>query len=289
MKMSRCLLSQLFWGLFLIFVFPSFVKAETINCTAITSLPYTITTQGVYCLTSDLSTGMTSGNAIEIATNNVVIDLNGHKLGGLAAGPGTYAWGISAQQRKNITIRNGTVRGFYTGISLQDFYPYTTSQGHLIENIRADMNTYIGIDVQGLGNIIRNNQVVNTGGSTWSSFKSAWGIWVFGSGARVLNNDVIETREQSVYFAHGIDISYASGAVVRNNRIANSSLGTGTSYGIIVPNSTDVLVLNNRVTKMNYGVYYDDTAPFSRGKYRDNLTSGVTYPFTGGTDAGNNN
>jgi hypothetical protein len=29
-------------------------QAETVNCTAITTLPYTITTQGVYCLTGHL-------------------------------------------------------------------------------------------------------------------------------------------------------------------------------------------------------------------------------------------
>jgi hypothetical protein len=28
---------------------------------------------------------------------------------------------------------------------------------------------------------------------------------------------------------------------------------------------------------------------YSTGKYRDNLTFGVTTPFSGGTDAGNNN
>jgi len=37
---------------------------------------------------------MTSGNAITIATNNVVLDLNSFKLGGLSAGLGTNANGI---------------------------------------------------------------------------------------------------------------------------------------------------------------------------------------------------
>ena len=46
--------------------------AETVNCTAITSVPFTITVQGVYCLTEDLSTSMTSGVAIDVATNNVM-------------------------------------------------------------------------------------------------------------------------------------------------------------------------------------------------------------------------
>ena len=107
--------------------------AETIDCTAITTLPTTITVQGIYCLTGDLATSMTSGLAIDIQTNNVTIDLNGWKLGGLAAGAGTGTVGIFAWARKNITIRNGTIRGFYRGILLNDGSPYTASQGHLIE------------------------------------------------------------------------------------------------------------------------------------------------------------
>jgi hypothetical protein len=284
MKTIRCHLTQIFFVSFLFLLFANFAQAETTNCTAITSLPITITTQGIYCLTSDLSTGMTVGNAIEIATSNVVIDLNGHKLGGLAAGTGTGARGIFAYQRQNITIRNGTVRGFFQGILLSDSSPYTTSHGHLIEDIRADMNTFTGIEAAGRGNIIRNNQVVNTGGSTSTNY--AYGILGVGPGTRVINNDIIETKEQSTGSASGIYLQNAPGSVVENNRIGNSSTGPGTSNGIyITGSSTDVLVSNNRVTTMNNGVYYDSAT----GKYRDNLTSGVTTPFTGGTDALGNN
>src|SRR6266542_1190224 len=95
-------------------------RAETVNCTAITALPAVITVQGVYCFTGDLATAITSGIAIDIQTNNVVLDLNGFKLGGLAAGPGTTANGIHALNRQNITIKNGTIRGFLEGIVIID-------------------------------------------------------------------------------------------------------------------------------------------------------------------------
>src|SRR2546425_8579548 len=81
-------------------------QAETVNCTAITALPAVITVQGIYCFTGDLSTAMSSGFAIDIQTNNVVLDLNGFKLGGLAAGTGTQALGIFALNRQNLTIKN---------------------------------------------------------------------------------------------------------------------------------------------------------------------------------------
>jgi hypothetical protein len=90
-------------------------QAETVNCTAITTVPFVITTQGIYCFIGDVVTAITSGNAIDIQTNNVVVDLNGWKLGGLAAGLGATALGINALDRQNITIMNGTIRGFFRG------------------------------------------------------------------------------------------------------------------------------------------------------------------------------
>src|SRR5262249_35868406 len=85
--------------------------AETVACTAITP-PATITAEGIYCLIQDFTLNMASGNAIDIQANNVELDLNSHKLGNLAAGPGTTARGIHALDRKNITIKNGSIRGF---------------------------------------------------------------------------------------------------------------------------------------------------------------------------------
>ena len=258
--------------------------AETTVCTAITALPYTISAQGVYCLNSDLTTGIPSGAAITINTNNVTIDLNGRKLGGLAAGAGTSAYGIYASQRKNITIRNGSIRGFLYGIYLYGNSPYTASSGHLIEDIRADGNTYIGMYIFGTGNIIRNNQVVNTGGS--SIITSAYGILAFGPGLSITNNDIINTVEQTGGYSTGVYVFTCDGCAIENNRISNSALGPGTSYGVRMGSSSDVMALNNRISTVDFGIYYSTP---STGKYRDNLTGAdVTTPYTGGTAVGTN-
>jgi parallel beta-helix repeat protein len=226
---------------------------------------------------------MPSGNAITINVNNVVIDLNGRKLGGGAAGPGTEAYGIFAFQRKNITIKNGTIRGFKIGVYLDDASPHTTSQGHIIEDIRADMNTYMGIVTLGRGNIIRNNQVVDTGGSTGTTY--AYGIATYGPGSRVLNNDVYETKEQSTGYAYGIYIYDGDGSVVLNNRVGNQAFGAGTSMGIDIGYSDNAIVKSNTISKMEYGIYFS----VSTGLYGDNLLSGCTTPFTSGTAAGSTN
>jgi len=256
--------------------------AETVNCTPITTLPTVITSQGVYCLTGNLTTNMTSGNAIEIQTNNVTIDLNGWKLGGQAAGPGTLTNGIRANQRKNITIKNGTIRGFFYGIFLNDSNPYTTSQGHLIEDIRADNNTSVGMIISGRGNIVRRNQVVDTGGTT--QVGNVYGILFVGPGGRVLNNDISGTAATGSSVGIGLRLYTAKGTVIEGNRIDDVSSGSGATYGIYIYGSNDVLARGNSITSAYTGIYYTG----STGKYMDTLTSNVTTPFFGGTAVGTN-
>ncbi len=257
------------------------VKAETINCTAITSTPHVITTQGVYCLTGNLVTSITSGNAIEIQTNNVTIDLNGFKIGGLAAGPSTWATGIYAFQRKNITIRNGSIRGFMQGINLLDDHPYTTSSGHLVEDIRADGNTFRGILTLGTGNLIRNNQVINTGGSTVQN--SAFGIYMSGPN-NIVRGNIVNTTTGTTGVASGVVLSQSDASLVKDNLVTNTT-GSGTTYGIFLSGSSPVSVRENDVTTADHGIFYSS----STGKYMDNLTNDVTTPFTGGTAVGTNN
>jgi len=210
------------------------------------------------------------------------------KLGGLPAGIGTTANGIYAWARKKITIRNGTIRGFYQGILLDDSLPYITSQGHLIEDIRADRNTFMGMVILGHYSIVRRNRVVETGGTVNGSSVVA-GIQLGGPEGRVLNNDISGTMPASnSNNRFGLRLFAASGTVVEGNRINGTSSSREISYarGISIDNSNEVLVVGNRITSMYYGIYYDRG---TSGKYMDNLTSNVTIPFIGGTPVGTNN
>jgi len=261
-------------------------NAETTRCTPITELPFTITKEGVFCLKKNLGTDITSGNAITILRDNVTLDLNGWKLGGQAAGKATTARGIYAHQRKNITIRNGTIRGFYAAIFLNDENPYTTSQNHLIEGIRADHNTRYGIRAFGSDIIVRRNQVVDIGGSTVTD-NAPYGIQFVGPGGRLLDNDIstVAARRGSVP-ASGVHLTFGDGVVVEGNRI-QTVIGSGgfSSSGVYIIHSDDTLVVGNRITNVDYGIHYTVTT----GKYMGNLTSDVGTPFSGGTDAGGNN
>ncbi len=194
--------------------------AETINCTNITSLPATLTVQGVYCLKQDLATNIASGAAITIATNNVTIDFNGFKLGGLAAGPSTTASGVYAADRKNVTLRNGNIRGFYYGIFLPDGN-IGASSGHVIENNLVDSSIYSGISIRGSGIVVRNNRVLNT---IATNTAAAFGLIGNDLHNSLFTDNLVAGTSNVTYQAYGINVQGSS----TNVEIArNTILDTG--------------------------------------------------------------
>lgn len=83
--------------------------------TPITALPFTISAPGSYYLPQNLT--IANNDGITISADNVTLDLNGFSLiGGYTGTAGTRRGIIVTQNgsnnRRNITIRNGTVREF---------------------------------------------------------------------------------------------------------------------------------------------------------------------------------
>jgi hypothetical protein len=246
--------------------------AETFHTcgSIITSLPTQISTQGVYCLSHDISTAITSGNAILINTNNVTIDCNGYKIGGLGAGTSSTTNGISADAtRQNITVRNCGIRGFYYGIDLAG------GAGHLIEDNRLDNNLYIGIYVIGNNNRVQRNRVYDTGGypgnsnsygiianadvidntvagvfSTTADSNSN-GIQVNEPGAEIRGNQVRELLVTGLGSITGIYAS-AGGITFRGNSVSESAFTAGN--GIYGNGATDSFCLSNTVHKVNTAI-----------------------------------
>ncbi|MDJ0613860.1 MAG: hypothetical protein QNJ29_09285 [Rhizobiaceae bacterium] len=212
-------------------------QAEITECTEITSLPTIITAQGVYCLKGNLNTAITSGDAILIDTNNVTIDLNGWKLGGLAAGLGTQANGIAASGRKNIIIRNGTIRGFYRGLEIIG----TGSSGHRVEDLVMDGNTHRAIDIEGDGVRILNNSIVNTGPGDVSN--QAVGIRVNNGSGGIINGNLINGLEETAQI-YGIRLENTIEFEVSDNTIFGIGEGTAEA-GIIVVSGNKTAIFDN--------------------------------------------
>jgi len=216
------------------------------NCTGfITTLPATVTSQGTWCLNKDLATAISSGNAITINTNNVTIDCNGYKLGGLTAGAGTSARGIFASDRVNSTIRHCNIRGFYVGVYLTG----ASSGGHLIEDNRFDGNTYYGMIVQGDGSVIRRNLVFNTGGSTAGVY-NATGISAQTS-VDIIDNTVVGVTGSSGGdgSAYGIYTTGLSASTIQGNSVRTLvPSGAGHAYGIRNTTSDRLSIRDNELT-----------------------------------------
>jgi hypothetical protein len=255
------------------------VGAEVTNCTAIPSLPYTITTPGIYCFTQSLSTSTHGIDAITVGANDVVIEMNGRTLEHLG-GAGNSSMGIRALNRTNVTVRNGTIRGFHIGVSLWGFLPLT-SQGYVVEGIHAEGNHTAAMEVAGLRSIVRDNRLTRTGESS-PCCNSRIALWAFGAGLNITNNKILETTNAYA----GIYVQIANGAVIEGNVVSNSAVPSGpTSYGIVTTNNSfNVIVAGNRITNMKTGIELQ-----SGGLYIGNTVGGATTPFSGGTAAGSTN
>ena len=203
---------------------------ETTLCnTFITAVPFTITAQGHYCFNRNLSTGMTSGNAITINVDYVVLDLNNFKLGGGSAGLGTNTVGVFSRNHRNITVRNGNIRGFKYGVQLVG-----TFAGNLvIENNVLDSNTLFGVETDGDSSLVRNNLVTNTGGSTSAS--GGWTYAIFATysdtssgsyGTSVVRDNVV-TNTFSTYGVQGV-----GGTVSDHNIVAMGETGGAFNSGL---------------------------------------------------------
>jgi len=252
--------------------------AETINCTAITSLPATISGGGVYCLTGNLVTSAATGAAITISSPNVTLDLNGWRLAGLGAGTGTQTVGILSSAA-NVTIHNGIVRGFKTGITL-------AGASNVVEDVLADQNRVFGMYISGVGSIIRRNVISNTGGGT-AADNEVYGIYCDGHEARIIDNDVSQTFRsgvaQPVNAAYGIRFT-GTAALAENNRVTNSQ-----DFGIYSSNNVRVFLMGNRIANNpTLGQIGLRTNGGASSLYRDNVVTGFTTAYSAAVDAGNN-
>jgi hypothetical protein len=211
---------------------PNFAAAdETLYCTQyILSLPYQITAPGHYCFVRNLSTGPTPSYppAITIGADSVWLDLNNYTLDGSAVGSATAVTGIlGTPNHSHVTVRNGVVRGFAAGINL-----YGSGGGDTVEKIWADNNYENGIAVRGLAgsNLVRENVVTNTGGSTnlsnWpGGVANAFGISVLGA-STVIDNQVTHTFGMNGGFAWAFELVFeGEGQIAVNNRVIGADLG----------------------------------------------------------------
>jgi parallel beta-helix repeat protein len=244
--------------------------------TPIIAIPFTIAVPGQYCLARNVTTTMKAGAAITVAADGVSLDLQNFALTDSASAL-TQAVGIFADQRQNVTVKNGTVRGFFTGILLQKPAPYSSPQGLLVDRVKALNSRYAGIWLEGMGNTVSMSHATATGRTTaLGPFADAWGIVSRGPNASLSGNLVLGTVGTGGGAACGIALAAGDAATVSANRVTGVATPPGT--GILLDGSASVTVDNNILATLTYGIVFANGAT---GTASGNTFTGVGTPQVG--------
>lgn len=248
------------------------------NCvgTNITALPYTISTPGTYCLTTNLSTTGTLPG-ITINADDVVLDLDGRTISGpyaTATSSSSATSGISVtygatQQRNNVVIKNGTVKGFWNGIT-------ALSHNLSVTDMRIIATPDMGIWAHGVGVTVSNNEVDMDPTNYTGTYARGMGMMVTGKHARVISNRTgYYFRGDRYTDPVGIFIGVEYGNIDNNVVLGqnNFSPDTKVGTGIQVEQSRDILISRNQISRWRSGISWQ----FGGGHtYRDNTTSSIS-------------
>jgi hypothetical protein len=205
--------------------------------TPINSTPFIITRAGSYYLTTNLV--VASGDAINISTNNVMLDLNGFTITSTAASANGMAVSIAANLR-NITVVNGFIEsgttnngtGNYSGPGFQSgVYAAGTPF-----NIRVTGVSITGVSARGIvlsvgGN--GNNTIVESCTVRTSGGNGITASIVRGCVATECNNSAITGDQVSDCYGS----STAGGAGVQGITIQNSTGYSSTGTGLNANNN----------------------------------------------------
>ncbi len=204
--------------------------------TQINSVPYTISSPGLYCLAKNLTYTPTTGNAISVTASDVTLDLNGFCLTGPGkASGGNYGITINGGVT-NVEIRNGTVKAFgNNGVHTGNGY------GIRIIGLRASDNGASGVWLAGFDHLVAGCSLLNnqTFGATIASGQLK-GNQVYDNGGQGLNagpGSTISGNTCQSNVGYGIDA--AAGSSVLDNTVADGgSVGINAAGGCTVARNT---------------------------------------------------
>jgi hypothetical protein len=227
--------------------------------TVISSLPYTISTAGVYVLNKTLHYPSGTGNAITITASNVILNLGGFGIINTSDQTTTSATCISANNVENLTIENGEIFGFQNGITLYGSSGLNFNAGHVIQNLRLAYCTLNGIYLNLVSNSLVQNCQLSSIGATGG------GTVVHSNAAAVLVTSAVP-----------------GGNRVYRNQVLNSPFGIVCFYSS--GTNTGCFVEQNLATGCNL-VGFDLQA---EDAYRDNAAFNCATAFNGGNNISGN-
>lgn len=214
---------------------------------------------GAYRLEQDL---IGAGPAsIEVAADDVVIDLNGHVVTAAPGSSDAQTYAIRAHNVANLTVRGGTVRGGWSGFQLFHLH------GGMVHGVTIEGFDHIGLaasEAQGLRVAdcrirVRVKDIERREGERY-----AVGLNYAGTGLAV------EACAIEIDYPHvaadaapvetiGILVAASGEAAICRNRIVTARPLRG-SYGIWGGEGSSLDVTGNRLVNLDYGVTVADAA-----------------------------
>lgn len=207
--------------------------------TPISYAGFYISSPGSYYVATNL-TGYISGYGIEIATDNVTVDLRGFTLFGTSgSSSGILIYG----SHTNITIRNGIVTG-WGGDGVSFNYPTGSPQGVVVERLTVTGNGHHGIAVG-------SDCVVS---DCFIQANNWLGILASGDNSRIARNTLTGNDTGNHPGAAGIEVE-------GNNNLIEENFVSGTTggNGIVILTGTANLVMKNSV--IGWGTANDYSVP----------------------------
>ncbi|HEX3625448.1 MAG TPA: hypothetical protein VH280_08485 [Verrucomicrobiae bacterium] len=197
------------------------------------SVPAIITKSGSYYLTTNITVG--SGNVIVIATNNVMLDLNGFTISSMAAGASGSGILFNSDLR-NVTIANGFIQGGVTnngsniyggsGFAYGIYFSGNSPVNVLVSHVSIAGCLYSGIYLNSANSTVVESCTATTVGSYGifaSTIKQSSAMDC--GGTAIYANVVSDCQGQSSSFGEGI---------IGNYVVANSfGYCAGSGAGII--------------------------------------------------------
>lgn len=248
-------------------------QATVVNCGDLITTPNTTIT-----LTADIDCSMsTAFFGVAIIADNVTLDLNGHKVIGNgfqeadnSSVLGVYVTSIAGPTANNVTVKNGTVTKFNSGVYLEMVNGAKVNGMRIIDNIGPD-NTdtwgegiqtfeggghtitgnqinhngpFAGIDLYGPtnNNVVTANQVTNNnildtsghhgGGGPIMQDIGIWLVNLSSNPANTTTNNLISSNSVSGNGLDGIQVAnFTNGNTVRINSVSNNGFGQPVGNG----------------------------------------------------------
>lgn len=246
-------------------------EAPAAACGSTFSSCCTIASAGMYTMSANISTNITTGICVSATASSVTINMAGFTINDTATNPGS-AVGISLTGNSSDYLEgsNGTVSGFATGISVNPGNSFSSTRNGFVDSVNVSSNTGAGILAAGTDVSI----------SSISAGSNAYGVQFDACTTCSLNFGDLEDNTDYGVWVDNSDYTAVGGTYTASNTNAGIYVGCATSPGGTCTNHGSNTKIFNAVSESNkYGIYIDASEDTNNVAYTDGSSNTTDDAF----------